>query len=79
MRIIVFGAGAVGSLIGGRLHQSGADIVLVARPAHANAIGEGGLRIRTAKGTDVVDVPAVSSLATLRPHPDDVVLITAKT
>lgn len=79
VRIIVFGAGAVGSLIGGRLHQSGADIVLVARPAHADAIGEGGLRIRTAKGTDVVDVPAVSSLAALRPHPDDVVLITAKT
>ena len=79
MRIIVFGAGAVGSLIGGRLRQSGADVVLVARPAHVAAIADGGLRLRTAAGTEVVDVPAVASLSAITPRPDDVVLITAKT
>ena len=37
MRIVVFGAGAVGSVIGGRLHQHrdrhGHEVVLVARGA----------------------------------------------
>jgi len=31
MRFIVLGVGAIGSLIGARLHQSGREVVLVAR------------------------------------------------
>jgi 2-dehydropantoate 2-reductase len=79
MRIVIIGAGAVGSVIGGRLHQGGAEVVLVGRPAHVEAIRSGGLRLRTAEGTDVIDVPAVASLRELTPLPDDVALITAKT
>ncbi|HSB86940.1 MAG TPA: 2-dehydropantoate 2-reductase N-terminal domain-containing protein, partial [Ilumatobacteraceae bacterium] len=62
MRVIVYGAGAVGSVIGGRLRQGGADVVLVARPAHADAIRDRGLTLRTARGTDVIDVEAVTSI-----------------
>jgi 2-dehydropantoate 2-reductase len=43
MRICVFGAGAIGSLIGARLAASGADVSLVARGAHLDAIRERGL------------------------------------
>lgn len=79
MRIVVFGAGAVGSVIGGRLRQGGADVVLVARPAHAEAVAAHGLRLRTGEGEDVVHVPAVDSVEALAAGPDDVVVITAKT
>ncbi len=79
VRVIISGAGAVGSVIGGRLRQGGAEVVLISRPAHVAAIREQGLRLRTAKDIDVVDIEAVSSIDELTPTPDDVVLITAKT
>lgn len=79
MRVIVYGAGAVGSVIGGRLCQGGADVVLVARAAHAEAIRRHGLRLRMASGTDSVSVDVVTAVDELSPRDDDVVLITAKT
>ena len=79
MRVIIYGAGAVGSVIGGRLRQGGADVVLVTRSAHATAISERGLTLRTAQGSEVVDIHAVTSIDELRPMNDDVVIITAKT
>jgi 2-dehydropantoate 2-reductase len=77
--VIIYGAGAVGSVIGGRLRQGGADVVLVARPAHAMAIRRGGLALRTARGTEVVDVDVVTTIDQLEPSVDDIVVITAKT
>jgi 2-dehydropantoate 2-reductase len=79
MRIIVFGAGAVGSVLGGRLHQGGADVVLVARPTHANAIASAGLTVHNGEASEQIMVPAVSSVLELQPRADDIVLITAKT
>ena len=79
VRVIIFGAGAVGSILGGRLHQGGAAVVLVARPAHVDAISTNGLHLRMASHTDSIDVPAVTSVHELRPGEDDVVIITAKT
>ncbi len=79
VRVIIYGAGAVGSAIGGRLRQGGADVVLVTRPPHAAAIGEHGLTLRAASGSEVVEIGAVTSIDQLRPSVDDVVLITAKT
>ena len=79
MRVIIYGAGAVGSAIGGRLRQGGTDVVLVARPAHVTSIRESGLTLRTAKDSEVVAIDAVTSIDQLEPTGDDVVLITAKT
>ena len=79
VRVIIYGAGAVGSVIGGRLRQGAADVVLVARPAHAAAIHESGLALRTARGTEVIDIDVVTSIDQLAPTAADVVLITAKT
>lgn len=77
--MIIYGAGAVGSVIGGRLRQGGADVALVTRPAHATAIRDHGLTLRTARGSDIVEIEAVTSIAQLQPTGDDVVVITAKT
>ena len=79
MRVIIHGAGAVGSAIGGRLRQGGADVVLVARQAHADVIRARGLSVRTARGTETVEIDVVTSIDQLRPSGDDIVIITAKT
>ena len=68
MRVIIYGAGAVGSAIGGRLRQGGAEVVLVTRPAHAAAIAEHGLTVRAAAGSEVVAIDAVTSIDQLRPE-----------
>jgi 2-dehydropantoate 2-reductase len=78
MRVIIFGAGAVGSVLGGRLHQGGADVVLIARPAHVAAIRETGLLLRDGTGEVRVGVDVSESIRTLTPRKDDAVLVTAK-
>jgi len=59
MKIVVFGAGSLGSLVGGLLARDH-DVTLVAREAHARAVRESGLRLE-----GVVDGPShVSPVAT---------------
>ena len=43
LKIAVMGAGAVGCYFGGRLAQSGANVTLIGRPAHVEAIKRNGL------------------------------------
>ena len=45
VRFVIFGAGAIGGVVGARLAQAGRDVVLIARGAHYDAIREHGLRI----------------------------------
>lgn len=45
MKICIYGAGAVGGLIAGRLAQAGHDVSVVARGAHLTAILKNGLKI----------------------------------
>lgn len=45
MRVLVYGAGAIGSVFGARLASAGHDVLLVARPAHAAAVRDRGLRV----------------------------------
>jgi 2-dehydropantoate 2-reductase len=47
MRFVVVGAGAVGGVIGGRLHQAGHQVTLVARGDHLRAIEQNGLTLET--------------------------------
>ena len=62
MRVIVLGAGGLGSVFGGRFAQQGADVTLVARPAHADAINSNGLRISGVKGdSSISNIRAVST------------------
>lgn len=48
MQFLVYGAGAVGSVLGGLLSLNHHDVCLVGRDAHVDAITSGGLRIKSA-------------------------------
>jgi 2-dehydropantoate 2-reductase len=50
MRYAVLGAGAVGAYVGAALARGGADVTLIARGAHLQAMQEHGVRIRSPKG-----------------------------
>ena len=45
MRILVYGAGAIGGFLGGILTKAGADVTLVARGAHYEALSKKGLML----------------------------------
>jgi 2-dehydropantoate 2-reductase len=45
MRIAIFGAGAVGAYIGGRLAQASEQVALLARGDHLQALARHGLRV----------------------------------
>src|SRR5262245_34043383 len=79
MRFIVFGAGAVGGVVGGRLAQHGHEVILIARRPQCEAIREHGLRIETSGGSSVIHVPTVEHPSEIRWNPDDIVLLTVKT
>ena len=50
MRIVIFGAGAVGGYFGGRLAQAGLDVTFIARGKHLHAIKKDGLRVESICG-----------------------------
>src|SRR5262245_52719395 len=80
MRFIIHGAGAVGSLIGGHLAESGAEVVLVAREPHVSAINQSGLLIKSRDGDRVVkNLSAVTSPSDITARLGDVVMLTVKT
>ncbi|RBM13149.1 ketopantoate reductase family protein [Streptomyces sp. PT12] len=79
MRYIVIGAGAVGGAIGGRLRQSGRDVVLVARGAHAAALRADGLRLTTPEGSVTLPVPVAESPDEAAPREGDVLILSVKT
>ncbi|MBI4431281.1 MAG: 2-dehydropantoate 2-reductase [Candidatus Omnitrophica bacterium] len=51
MNILIFGSGAVGSLIGGFLRKAGHQVALLGRPWHMDVIGQNGLAIKGIWGT----------------------------
>lgn len=57
----MYGAGAIGGVVGARLFQAGYDVTLVARGAHATAIRETGLRLESPEGLEVVPIPVVDT------------------
>ena len=56
MRFVIFGAGAIGGVVGARLHQSGHDVALIARGAHYEVIRERGLTLETPAGSAVFEI-----------------------
>jgi 2-dehydropantoate 2-reductase len=78
MRYIVFGAGAIGSVIGAYLRLADRDTVLVARPGHTAKIRQHGLLVRSPVATQRVAIDAVTSAVDLQPFRDDVILLTVK-
>jgi 2-dehydropantoate 2-reductase len=79
MRFVVYGAGAIGGVLGARLHQHGHEVVLIARGAHLDAIRTGGLRIESPHASEVARVPAVGHPSEIAWRADDVVILAMKT
>jgi 2-dehydropantoate 2-reductase len=77
-RFVVFGAGAIGGVVGARMAQSGHDVALVARGAHAEAIAARGLRVDDPDGSTSVRIPVTDDAASLDLGPADVVLVAVK-
>jgi 2-dehydropantoate 2-reductase len=75
VRVVVFGAGATGSLFGALLARAGHDVTLVGRAAHVQAIEKNGLAVEGAAPA-VVRLPAVTELA--NGTSVDAVLLTVK-
>lgn len=76
MKVCIYGAGAIGGHIGGHLARGGADVSLIARGPHLEAMQRNGLRIVTADDDFTVPVRATDDPATLGPQ--DYVFITLK-
>jgi 2-dehydropantoate 2-reductase len=75
---VLYGAGAVGGVIGGRLHLAGQVVTLVARGAHLARIRRDGLVLDTPDGRRVVGALAVGTAAEVSWTADTVVLLTVK-
>ena len=78
MNYVVYGAGAVGGVIGGNLHRAGRSTTLVARGEHLARIRKGGLRLDTADGVHVIDAPATDGAAGIDWSAEPVVLLAVK-
>ena len=78
VRYVVYGAGAVGGVIGARLHLAGLPTTLIARGAHLERIGAGGLVLDTEEGRLVAEAPATDTAAKVEWTDDTAVLLTVK-
>src|SRR5262245_37370875 len=78
MRFMIYGAGAVGGTIGGRLFEAGHDVTLVARGDHLRAPRDEGLTLASPNGTAVLPIPAVEHPAEAAPGAGDVVVLAMK-
>jgi 2-dehydropantoate 2-reductase len=67
VRIAVFGTGGVGGYYGGRLAQAGAEVHLVARGAHLEALRKDGLRVTSPNGDMSLQLPATDDPADIGP------------
>jgi 2-dehydropantoate 2-reductase len=78
MRFVVYGAGAIGGVVGARLFQAGHDVVLIARGAHYEAIRDRGLRIQSPIDDATLPIPVVDHPSRLTLTADDVVFLAMK-
>lgn len=76
MRICIYGAGAIGGLLGARLARAGTEVSLVARGPHLAAIVERGLTLRSGEESFTVHPAAAEDPA--RFGPQDYVIVALK-
>ena len=74
-RYIVFGAGAIGSILGAALHRSGQDAV--GRRPHVQAIRKEGLQLMSEGVPRRIKVNTIEDLRAIKPRADDVLLLTS--
>jgi 2-dehydropantoate 2-reductase len=67
MRIAVLGAGAIGAYVGAALDRGGADVHLVARGAHMEAMRRDGVRVLSERGDFVARPPVTDDPTAVGP------------
>jgi 2-dehydropantoate 2-reductase len=75
---VVYGAGAVGGVIGARLHLAGHDVTLVARGPHLERIRSAGLHLDTADGVEEIRAAATDTAAEVDWSAGPVVILAVK-
>jgi 2-dehydropantoate 2-reductase len=78
VRYVMFGSGAIGGAIGGRLAQAGHTVTLVARGAHLEALRANGLRLVSHSDDVQLSVDAVGTLGEAGLASEDVVILCLK-
>lgn len=76
MKICIYGAGAIGGLLGAQLARAGEEVTLIARGPHLAAMRENGLTLRIDGAEHNVRVAATDKPADAGPQ--DVVIVTVK-
>lgn len=76
MKLTIFGAGAIGSEFGGHLAAAGADVTLIGRGMHAQAMAERGLVMTTTQSRRSVSVRVLNETTALPKQ--DVVIVCVK-
>jgi 2-dehydropantoate 2-reductase len=74
MQVVVYGAGAIGTLVGARLHGAGVNVRLIGRTAQIDAITANGLLVKGRDDSHLVHLPAATTLTGAA----DVILLTVK-
>lgn len=74
MRIVIVGAGAIGGVMGVRLHQRGSDVTFLARGEHGRVLQEQGITLATPTERVTVAIPTVERVDELSGDPDMVIL-----
>ncbi len=78
MRFVILGAGAIGGVVGARLHQAGYEVLLIARGAHYDQLAAHGLTFETPLERVTLTIPVVPSPAEVSFGDDDIVLLATK-
>ena len=77
-RILVLGAGAVGSFLGGRLAHAGCAVSLVGRSPHVEVVSRSGLRLQTRGDATHLPVRTATAQVLDVQGPFDFILLTVK-
>jgi 2-dehydropantoate 2-reductase len=78
MRVVVFGAGAIGGVIGAKLFEHGHDVTFIARGENYVALSKNGIRLETPEEIVSFRVPTVDDPSALSFGADDLVILTVK-
>jgi len=79
MRILIMGAGAIGSIVGGFMARAGHSVTLVGREPHMEAIATNGLRVTGIWGEHTIQgMETRTSLAGLDANPWDCIVVAVK-
>lgn len=78
MRLVIYGAGAIGGVLGARLVEHGSDVTLVARGENYDALAARGLRFQVGDKETTLPVTVVRDASALDLSPEDAVFLTMK-